>query len=356
MHTIAWKDGSVVFLDQTKLPLEETYIQTDDENVIAQAIKSLAIRGAPLIGIAAAYGFVLSLNKLDSNDARSFMSWIQQTTHLFGSTRPTAANLFWALSRMHNVAFESAGLPIGQLKTRLLKEARLIHAEDERTCRQIGLLGAELLPDATTILTHCNTGSLATGGDGTAQSIIRSAWKQKKLQRVFVDETRPLLQGSRLTAWELTRLQIPFTIITDSTAAVLLKRRMVNAIVVGADRIALNGDIANKIGTYGLAVLARHHDIPFYVAAPTNTIDFEMASGNEIPIEERNGSEITEIGASRFAPQNAEVFAPAFDVTPNELITAIITEEKVLRQPYRYAMDAIKKKALSIMVHKDGVF
>jgi methylthioribose-1-phosphate isomerase len=350
MQSISWQDGKVRFLDQTKLPLEEVYVETDDETVIAQAIRSMSIRGAPLLGIAVAYGFVLSFSKLKSVDARSLMAWIQRTTNLFASIRPTATNLFWALNKMHYVALESTGQAPEKIRSNLLTEARLIHAEDERKCRQIGQFGAELLPNAASILTHCNTGSLATGGDGTAQSIIKRAWKQHKLHHVFVDETRPLLQGARLTAWELKRLRIPFTLITDNTAAFLLQQGKVNVIVVGADRVTLNGDVANKIGTYGLAVLAKHHNIPFYVAAPTSTIDFEMVSGREIPIEQRNEAEVTMFGGQQVAPKGIDVYSPAFDVTPNELITAIITEEGILRRPYQTAMDHLKKKGLSSMV------
>ena len=350
MQTISWQDGKVRFLDQTRLPLEEVYIETEHASVIAEAITSMSIRGAPLLGIAAAYGFVLSFGELKSVDARSLMAWIRRTTNLFASTRPTAINLFWALNKMHYVALESTGQAPDRIRMNLLTEARLIHAEDERKCRQIGRFGAELLPNAASVLTHCNTGSLATGGDGTAQSIIKNAWKQQKLHRVFVDETRPLLQGARLTAWELEKLQIPFTLITDSTAAFLLQQGKVNAIVVGADRVTLNGDVANKVGTYGLAVLAKYHNIPFYVAAPTSTIDFEMVSGRQIPIEQRSETEVTVFGGRRVAPEGIDVYSPAFDITPNELITAIVTEGGVLRAPYRTAMDDLKKKGFSSMI------
>jgi methylthioribose-1-phosphate isomerase len=354
MRSIAWQDGRVVFLDQTKLPLEEVYVETDDEQVVAEAIRSLAIRGAPLIGIAAAYGFVLAFHKLKSVDPHSLMSWIQHTSNLFASTRPTAINLFWALNKMHYVALESTGQSPERIRANLLTEARMIHAEDERKCRQIGQIGVEVLPNAASVLTHCNTGSLATGGDGTAQSVIKLAWRQKKLLRVYVDETRPLLQGARLTAWELKKLQIPFTLITDNTAAFLMQQGKVNAVLVGADRIALNGDVANKVGTYGLALLAKCHEIPFYVAAPTSTIDFEMISGREIPIEQRDASEVTSWAGRLVAPEDIDVYSPAFDVTPNELITAIITENGVLRRPYRAAMDDLKKKGFSSMVWGAG--
>ena len=352
MRSIAWQDGFVIFLDQTKLPLEEVYVETDDENVLAQAIKSLAIRGAPLLGIAAAYGFALSFNKLKAVDARSLTACIERTTNLFTSTRPTATNLFWAVNAMRHVAIDSAGQPAETIQANILSAAKALHAQDEENCRLIGELGAAILPNAASVLTHCNTGSLATGGDGTAQGILKAAWELHTLKHVYIDETRPLLQGSRLTAWELKKLQIPSTLITDSTAAFLLQQGKVNAIVVGADRITLNGDVANKVGTYGLAVLAQYHNVPFYVAAPTSTIDFEMLTGHEIPIEQRSGTEVTSFGGRQVAPEGVDVYSPAFDITPNELITAIITEKGVLRSPYRTAMDDLKKKDLSSMVRR----
>jgi methylthioribose-1-phosphate isomerase len=253
---------------------------------------------------------------------------------------------------MRHVAIDSAGQPAETIQANILNAARALHAEDEANCKQIGILGSTLLPNAASVLTHCNTGSLATGGDGTAQSILKAAWEQHKLKHVYIDETRPLLQGSRLTAWELQKLQIPSTLITDNTAAFLLQQGKVNAIVVGADRIALNGDVANKVGTYGLSVLAKHHGVPFYVAAPTSTIDFEMLSGREIPIEQRSGAEVTEFGGKRVAPEGVDVYSPAFDITPCDLVTAIITEKGVLRPPFRVALDDLKKKDLSSTVRK----
>lgn len=343
MRALEWRNGRVRFIDQTKLPLEECYIETDDEAVIAQAIKSLAIRGAPLIGIAAAYGFVLSLNKLSENETATFSSHIEKAYNLFASTRPTAVNLFWALNRMKNVAERSSHDPLATLKNKVLAEAKAIHSEDETMCRTIGKLGAEVLPNAATILTHCNTGSLATGGEGTAQSVIATLWEQHKLKHVYMDETRPLLQGARLTAWELKKLGIPSTLIADNTAAFLMQRGLINAIVVGADRIAANGDTANKVGTYNLAVLANYHSIPMYIAAPTSTIDFDIASGKEIPIEQRSGIEVTSILGKQIAPNGVEVYSPAFDVTPNELISGIITEQGVLRKPYGEAIALLKR-------------
>jgi methylthioribose-1-phosphate isomerase len=268
------------------------------------------------------------------------------------ATRPTASNLFWALNRMRYTAIDSAGQTMEAIQSNLLAEALAIHKEDEEQCAIIARLGAELLPNAATVLTHCNTGSLATGGDGTAQGILKEAWRQNKLKHVYVDETRPLLQGARLTAWELQRLAIPFTLITDNTAAFLLQQGKVNAILVGADRITLNGDVANKVGTYNLAVLAKYHSVPFYIAAPTSTIDFEMTSGREIPIEQRSSAEVTSIGGHQIAPANTDVYSPAFDVTPSDLVTAIVTEKGILRNPLRRALDDLKQKELSSMVRK----
>jgi methylthioribose-1-phosphate isomerase len=342
MRSIEWRTDKVRFLDQSQLPLEEIFIETDDENVVARSIKSLALRGAPLIGIAAAYGFVLAFSRLTYSDSSSVTTCLERTSNLFTSTRPTAVNLFWAVNRMRLIVESHTGCSLYELRAALLAEAKAIHTEDEEMCRRIGILGADLLPNAASVLTHCNTGSLATGGEGTAQSIIKTAWDQHKLRHVYMDETRPLLQGARLTAWELRQLQIPSTLITDNTAAFLMQQGKVNAVLVGADRITLEGDVANKVGTYGLAVTARYHKIPFYVAAPTSTIDFEMASGKDIPIEQRPGTEVTTIGGVQVAPDGVDVYSPAFDVTPHELITAIITEAGVLQHPYRESMELLK--------------
>ncbi|HTY38150.1 MAG TPA: S-methyl-5-thioribose-1-phosphate isomerase [Bacteroidota bacterium] len=343
MRSIEWCNGKVRFLDQSLLPNTERYVETDDETVVAQAIKTLSMRGAPLIGIAAAYGFVLAYDHNPPGDAKTFHSFVERTTHLFVSTRPTAVNLFWAVERMRRIALPLAGQPVAAIHEALLAEAIAIHKEDEEKCRLIGEHGAALLPAAACVLTHCNTGSLATGGDGTAQNVLKTAWELHKLKHVYMDETRPLLQGARLTAWELQQLHIPSTLITDNTAAFLLQQGKVNAIIVGADRITLEGDVANKVGTYNLAVLARHHGVPMYVAAPTTTIDFEMVSGKEIPIEQRSSLEVTRIGAQVVAPAGVDVYSPAFDVTPHELITAIVTDKGVLKPPYRAAIEALKQ-------------
>ena len=335
MRSIEWRDGKVRYLDQSRLPSEEIYVETDDECEIARAIRTLAIRGAPLIGIAAAYGFALAFRRLSALDSPLFVSNLERVSNLFRSTRPTAVNLFWAIDRMRRVAVKAAEDSPNRLADVMVAEAKAIHAEDAEQCRKIGRVGEEVLPNAAMVLTHCNTGSLATGGDGTALGVLKVAWECHKLKHVYVDETRPLLQGARLTAWELQQLGIPFTLIADSTAAFLLQQRRINAVIVGADRIAANGDVANKVGSYGLAVNARYHGVPFFVAAPTSTIDFAMETGKEIPIEQRIGTELTEIAGYRIAPPGVDVYAPAFDITPNELISAIVTEQGVLRAPYR---------------------
>lgn len=342
MRSIEWRDGKVRFLDQSRLPSAEHYVETDDEEVIAQAIKTLALRGAPLIGIAAAYGFALAFRRTSSSNPASFAASLERVSNLFGSTRPTAVNLFWAIDRMRRVALDAAAGAPRTLAEIILAEAKAIHDEDAEQCRKIGSSGSEILPNAAMVLTHCNTGSLATGGDGTALSVLKVAWESHKLKHVYVDETRPLLQGARLTAWELQRLGIPFTLITDSTAAFLLQQGKVNAIIVGADRIASNGDVANKVGSYGLAVHAHFHKVPFVVAAPTSTIDFAVNSGKEIPIEQRSGTEVTEIAGTRIAPEGVDVYSPAFDITPGELVAAIVTDRGVLRAPYRQSIATLK--------------
>jgi methylthioribose-1-phosphate isomerase len=334
---VEWKEGHLRYLDQRKLPREERYVEATTESDVAEAIRSLAIRGAPLIGIAAAYGIVLAVQRLPEDaDPAMLRVRVERALTLLGSTRPTAANLFWALDRMRKV-FDRVGTGnIETLRSRLLDEAMRIHREDEEQCRRIGEFGTQLLPLAATVLTHCNTGGLATGGIGTAQGILATAWRSHKLKHVYVDETRPLFQGARLTAWELSKLHIPFTLITDSTAPFLMQRGIITAIIVGADRIARNGDTANKIGTYGLAVLAHHHGIPFYVAAPRSTIDPAVPDGEAIPIEQRSADEVTRPFGLQLAPDGVDVYSPAFDITPHGLISAIITEAGVVKPPYEF--------------------
>lgn len=334
MKSIEWCGSSLRFIDQTKLPSEEVYIISTDYREIAEAIRKMKIRGAPAIGIAAAYAIALAILHCVSDNMSNLQKIFDTAYQTLASTRPTARNLFWSLERMRNV-FNGIS-SVGEAKQRLVQEACKIHEEDIITCRMIGEYGVSLVPSPANILTHCNTGALATGGEGTALSIIAKAHREGKSIHVFVDETRPLLQGARLTMWELKYLNIDATLITDNMSAVLMKQNKIDLIIVGADRIASNGDTANKIGTYNLAVLAQYHKIPFYVAAPTSTIDSSIKSGEMIPIEERNKSEILEIAGVNIAPKNSKAYAPAFDVTPNNLITAIITENGIYKPPYNF--------------------
>ncbi len=336
---ITYHDGTVELIDQTRLPREVVTLTISDYRQLADAIREMKIRGAPAIGIAAAYGVVLGIQAV--TDESELDQHFEEVIETLKTTRPTAVNLFWALDRMTRVfhAHRKAGLPI--LEENLLEEAKRIHVEDIEANKRIGRYGAELLPDGATVLTHCNTGGLATGGYGTALGMIRTAWEAGKLAKVLVDETRPRLQGARLTAWELRQEGIPFELITDSMAGAFMAKGKVDAAIVGADRIARNGDTANKIGTYSLAVLACYHQIPLYVAAPVSTIDPTIADGSEIPIEERNPNEVTDIQGTRIAPEDINVGNPAFDVTPAELIAAIITEKGVLRPPYTEEIDHV---------------
>jgi len=320
---IEWlPEGKVRFLDQTLLPNEERWVETDDYRTIAEAIRRLKVRGAPLIGIAAAYGLALAASAGED---------IEAAAAALRSTRPTAVNLSWALDRCLRAVY---GLDTDSVRPRLTTEAIAIHEEDIAANHSIGEHGARLLGGANAVLTHCNAGALATGGYGTALGVIRSTHAAGHVQHVYVDETRPLLQGARLTAWELERDSIPCTIVVDSAAGSYMRRGEIDALIVGADRIAANGDVANKIGTYQLAVLARENTIPFYVAAPTSTIDLSLASGDDIPIEQRSPEEVISVGSRSIAPDGVGAANPAFDVTPNEYVTAIITETGVASPPY----------------------
>ncbi|TAK56654.1 MAG: S-methyl-5-thioribose-1-phosphate isomerase [Bacteroidetes bacterium] len=334
MKAIEWLGNAVRFLDQTKLPFEESYITTDRVEVVCEAIRSLRIRGAPLIGIAAAYGVCLSALDESTETFEQFLATVLFARKELSQSRPTAVNLFRALERMEDALRKATS--IEEAKKLLIEKALAIHQEDAEMCRLIGEHGSNLIPDGATILTICNTGILATGGDGTAQSIITTAHRKEKKVKVFACETRPLLQGARLTTWELQQAGIDVTLITDSMAATLMKRKHVDCVITGADRIAANGDAANKIGTYSLAVLARYHNIPFYVAAPSSTIDFTITNGVMIPIEERNPAEVREVFGKRIAPENVQVWNPSFDMTPNELLSAIITESDVHYPPFLF--------------------
>ena len=328
VYPVIWNEGSVLLIDQTRLPSEYTFVEISRSEDMAEAIKTMIVRGAPAIGVAAAYGMYLGARELQTQDREQFLIQFEQVAQSLRSTRPTAVNLFWAIARMLRTAYETIG-SVEQLKQILLNTAQTINAEDLQTCQAIGDHGLEVLPtnpDRLSILTHCNAGALATAGYGTALGVVRSAWREQRLGRVYADETRPRLQGAKLTAWECVQEGIPVTLITDSMAAHCMQRGLIHAVVVGADRIAANGDTANKIGTYSLALVAKAHNIPFFVAAPLSTVDFELASGSQIPIEERDPAEIYAVGDTIITPDRVEFYNPAFDVTPAELISAIITE------------------------------
>ena len=318
--TLEWRDHSLHLLDQRALPSRVSTVVCRTAGKVAESIRNLTVRGAPAIGVAAGYGMVLALEDRESGGG------LAQAAAMLKSSRPTAVNLAWAVDRMLRVAGESTPLENRVLRDILKREAIAIHEEDAAMCRKIGEHGASLVSDSMTVLTHCNAGALATAGIGTALGVIYTARDQGKRLHVFVDETRPVLQGARLTMWELMQEEIDATLITDNTAASLFAAGRIDAVIVGADRIARNGDVANKIGTYNLAVLAAHHKVPFYVAAPQTTFDQSIANGAEIPIEERDGREVTEIGGLRVAPERSRVFSPAFDVTPTGLITAVISD------------------------------
>ncbi len=329
--TVEWKDGAVRLIDQTRLPKEVLYVDCRDVETVAQGIKELWVRGAPAIGITAAYGIALAAQKIKAISFDNFYQELMPSCDLLAGSRPTAVNLFWAIDRMKQTAITHRELSIPSLKQTLLREADRILSEDIAMNRAIGKFGAALILPDSGILTHCNAGALATGGYGTALGVIRSAWEENKQIRVYADETRPVLQGARLTVWELVQEKIPVTLITDSMAGFFMKQGKIQYCVVGSDRIAANGDIANKIGTYSVAILAREHRIPFYVAAPMSTIDFKMPSGEEIPIEERHASEVTHIRGKEITAPEATIANPAFDVTPASYITAIITDKGVFK-------------------------
>lgn len=329
---IQWVDGKVKIIDQTRLPTELVYLEIKDQTAMAEAICQLRVRGAPALGIAAAYGLVLGAQRIKANTPGEFLVKLDQVSRGLAATRPTAINLFYALRRLMEIANRCQS--IEEIQEVLLKESNVIAQEEEAANRQLGKYGSELIKDDATILTHCNAGALATGGYGTALGVIYAAWEAGKKLQVFATESRPLLQGARLTAWELTQMNIPVTLITDNMAGHFLKQKKIDLVIVGADRIAANGDVANKIGTYSLAVLATENGVPFYVAAPTTTIDISIASGEQIPIEERNPEEVTHLKGVPIAPVGVKVANPAFDVTPHHYVTAIITEKGIVREPY----------------------
>lgn len=331
--TLRWRNGALEMLDQRALPLRVEYLCYDCAATVAAGIKTMVVRGAPAIGCAAAYGAALEALRLRDLPHEAFLAGMLKSMAILAASRPTAVNLFWALNRMRAKLDSLRGGMVPAIADALLTEAHAITAEDIRLNRAMGVHGAALLPENTRVLTHCNAGALATAGHGTALGVIRSAVEAGKRIQVYADETRPFLQGARLTAWELMQDHIPVTLIADNAAGLLMRRGEIEAVIVGADRVAANGDVANKIGTYGVAVLARRHGIPFYVAAPLSTIDVSMASGDNIPIEERDADEVTGHGGVTWAPQGVTVRNPVFDITPAELVTALITERGVVFAP-----------------------
>lgn len=327
--TVEWKDGAVVMLDQRRLPAEVVAIECRNVAAVAQAIRDLAVRGAPAIGVAAAYGVALGARASRATTAEAFAKDLEAVCAVLATSRPTAVNLFWAITRMKQAAHTHRGRPLADLQRLLLAEAKAIHEEDITQNRAIGRHGAALLSGGAQVLTYCNTGALATGGHGTALGVIRTAWAEGKRLTVYACETRPVLQGARLTMWELQQDGIPATLITDNAAGALMAQGKITHCLVGGDRVAANGDTANKIGTYTLAVLCHAHGVPFYVAAPSSSIDLALASGEAIPIEERAPTEVTQVGGVEIAPKGTQALNPAFDVTPARYITAIITERGV---------------------------
>jgi methylthioribose-1-phosphate isomerase len=343
LPTIEWKDDAVVMIDQRKLPAAEVYVSCRTASEVAKAIKTMVIRGAPAIGVAAAMGIALGMRRSSATGTKQFTTEFQKACDLMAGTRPTAVNLFWAIERMKHVFAEAAqgGCSVTEIKHRLEAEARRIHDADVESCRTLGAHGAALVPADARILTHCNAGALATAGYGTALGVVRAAAEQGKKVAVLADETRPFLQGARLTAWELLKDGIETTVITDNMAGAMMRLGQVDLVVVGADRIAANGDVANKIGTYAVAVLAKEHGIPFYVAAPISTVDLHTADGSQIPIEERSDKEVTHVAGARVTPEGARIRNPAFDVTPNQYVTAIITERGIARAPFQESLAAL---------------
>jgi methylthioribose-1-phosphate isomerase len=342
LPTIDLQDDVIVMVDQRKLPAQEVYVRCRTAPEVAKAIRTMVIRGAPAIGVAAAYGIALGMKRSSAKGTNQFAVEFQKLCDLMAGTRPTAVNLFWAIDRL-KAAF-AAGAQAGEspeeISARLTREAQAIHDEDVANCRLMGGHGAAVVPDNARVLTHCNAGALATAGYGSALGVIRAAVEQGKRIAVFADETRPFLQGARLTAWELVRDGINTTVITESMAGPLMRGREIDVVVVGADRIAANGDTANKIGTYTVAVLAHEHNVPFYVAAPLSTIDLATPDGDTIPIEERDQREVSHLGSSRLTPVGAHIRNPAFDVTPHRYIAGIITERGILRPPFTESLAA----------------
>ncbi len=341
IQTLEWTNSGVRFIDQTKLPTEETYVNCTTHEQVADVIRSMVVRGAPAIGVSAAMGIALGVQNSKAANADELALELDQICAVIGKTRPTAVNLFWAIRRMQDKFASLRACPMPQIKQVLIEEAKRMHAEDIAANQAMGRHGAALMPTSGGVLTHCNAGALATCGYGTALGVIRAAVEQGKKIHVYADETRPFLQGSRLTAWELMKDGIPTTVISDNMAGAMMKQGKIGAIVVGADRIAANGDVANKIGTYTVAVLAKEHAIPFYVAAPVSTIDLATPDGSKIPIEQRSANEVTHIAGKQMVPEGVSVENPAFDVTPAKYVAAIITERGIARAPYEESLSKL---------------
>ncbi|HET7205457.1 MAG TPA: S-methyl-5-thioribose-1-phosphate isomerase [Terriglobales bacterium] len=348
IQTLEWTDSGVRFIDQTKLPTEETYVTCKTYQEVADVIRNMVVRGAPAIGVAAAMGIALGVKSSKAERVSDLKKDFDQICDVIGKTRPTAVNLFWAIRRMSEKFEKLRTRPVEQIKAALIEEAQRMHAEDIAANQAMGRYGATLMPASGGVLTHCNAGALATCGYGTALGVIRAAVEQGKKIHVYADETRPFLQGSRLTAWELMKDGIPTTVISDNMAGSMMKQGRIGAIVVGADRIAANGDVANKIGTYTVAVLAKEHKIPFYVAAPLSTIDLETPDGSQIPIEQRNRREVTHIAGKQVAPEGVAVENPAFDVTPSQYVTAIITDRGVAKAPYTESLRRLAEQQVAV--------
>lgn len=341
IQTVEWTEEGVRFIDQTKLPTEETYVNCTTHEQVADVIRTMVVRGAPAIGVSAAMGIALGMKNSSAANAMELKQDLDAVCDVIGRTRPTAVNLFWAIRRMREKFDRVRGQSVAHIKEDLIEESKRMHAEDIAANQAMGEHGATLMPNSGGVLTHCNAGALATAGYGTALGVIRAAVEQGKKIHVYAGETRPFLQGSRLTAWELMKDGIPTTVIADNMAGVMMKQGKIGAVVVGADRIAANGDVANKIGTYTVAVLAREHGIPFYVAAPISTVDLECPDGSRIPIEQRNAREVTHIAGRQMVPDGVSIENPAFDVTPAKYIAAIITERGIAREPYGPSLQSL---------------
>ena len=344
IRPLQWKNDRVFLLDQRILPEKELYLECRTYHDVAQAIKKMVVRGAPAVGVAAAMGIALGVQAIPEKNKKEFLTQFDKICNAIAATRPTAVNLFWAIERMKKLVFQNLHSSLKVLSLLLKKEALKILKEDIESNKRMGKYGSKFIKNGATILTHCNAGALATGGYGTALGVVRAAMAQGKKVQVIADETRPFLQGARLTAWELKKDRIPVTVITDNMAAFMMQQKRIDAIIVGADRIAANGDVANKIGTYALAILAKEHNIPFYVAAPFSTLDLNIKTGKEIPIEERDKEEVTHIMGNRMVPRGVSIWNPAFDVTPKRFISAIITDYGVVKKPYQKNLKKLIQK------------